>query len=209
MLCLLSLICTRCQLGLDSNYHNNQIEIIFCVCLLNKCISGYLSLASRVKTGKITAWVYEAKKKSSWLCILKSQFWNQNPTWNRSFRGFFWIKVEKVMLGNRTTKKQTRRRPRVIMTLTCSDTNRMSHSSLHMSSTVITPEMVVSSVANTPICRGKMDNDKVRFWSRLCVWSKYVVKKFKKKERNWRCEYRHLVNPVEVQLLAQGYVEKC
>lgn len=86
------------------------------------------------------------------------------------------------MLGNRTTKKQTRRRPRVIMTLTCSDTNRMSHSSLHMSSTVITPEMVVSSVANTPICRGKMDNDKVRFWSRLCVWTKYMVKKKKKKK---------------------------
>lgn len=74
-------------------------------------------------------------------------------------------------------KTQTCSQLQVILTLTCSDTNRMSHSSLHMSSTVITPEMVVSSVADTPICRDKMDIDKVRFLSWLCVWRKYLVNK--------------------------------
>lgn len=51
----------------------------------------------------------------------------------------------------------------VILILTCRDTSRMSHSSPHMSSTETTPEIVVISVANTPICTDKTSNDEVRF----------------------------------------------
>lgn len=50
---------------------------------------------------------------------------------------------------------------------TCSETSRMSHSSPHMSSTEITPEIVVSSVANTPICGDETHNGE--FISKSCV----------------------------------------
>lgn len=71
----------------------------------------------------------------------------------------------------------------------------MSHSSPHKSSTDIIPETVLSSVANTPICKGKNNNFILTAWVEQ-IYGKQVAS-----------ELQHLVNPVEIQLLTQGYVE--
>lgn len=70
----------------------------------------------------------------------------------------FYSKIRELNSKRAKTEDAVLLHSQVILILTCNDTSRMSHSSPHMSSTETTPEIVVSSVANTPICR---DSDEV------------------------------------------------
>lgn len=87
----------------------------------------------------------------------------------------------------------------ILLRLTCRDTSRMSHSSPHRSSTDTRPETVVMNVASTPIC-GQETDTQSEARSDKCEQ--------KRNGDSVRWEAQNLVDPEEVQLLAQGDVEQ-